>query len=580
MTFDSGRALDEFLSGARTAPMTAVVAPTPIPEDADETGTGTTGGFSPFTPPRSAERIDRGSNTLTTDDDHLVTLHAGKLSVLTGGSSPELVAQVHLDAMHVARFDKVLVRGDQVLVFGYSHHLESKLVVHFTRRADGSLHHDSSHAIRASGSDARENTLQGLVGEQLVFSVSHPLQRGWSDPTLAAGNVPSTCTLARGRCNRWTPIIDPTDIVATGIESNTPTLHAMVLCDLQSAAAELSCTGRGVAAGPAAIPLLAPDAFYVWVDNPRWVAPPPWADASLRSDVNAMVFRYSLQTDDVAGLRTFGSPVTKEALAVTPDGHLNLALRGMTDEEQLYLTRRGLGMDMAALRVPLERFEPGMLHGTTAKDYRDLPETPGADITARVIGDNIVYVTTRPFQRRGEQGFYVHDLSSGETTELDVEHTIQNVLPVPGGLLIVGGAGGTLSLSAVSLGARPTIGNPLELRDLHGVRPWRLARVVNVDPHRVQVSVTSVVRHGASVEAKAHLIELRNRELASLGMLSASSGEQDPKLCNDRCLETWFDNALTTVDGDSVSVLLGPELIEAVLRGNLLTPRRRTRLEP
>lgn len=103
---------------------------------------------------------------------------------------------------------------------------------------------------------------------------------------------------------------------------------------------------------------------------------------------------------------------------------------------------------------------------------------------------------------------------------------------------------------------------------------------MNVDPNSVQVSVTSVVRHGASVEAETHLIELRNRELASLGMLSASSGEQDPKLCNDRCLETWFDNALTTVDGDSVSVLLGPELIEAVLRGNLLTPRRRTRLEP
>ena len=417
---------------------------------------------------------------IAVDGDHLVVMREGRLfSVRIGGGRLEAVDMLELAPSrgYHTQDDELRLYGDALIVvrerWVWGRELVDVLRVRIAD--DGTLTQTDRHTVPGGrGFSSSSGSPAIVVGDRLHVYVSTFAERVGGDlPPLERRQTRKEARRAvRG-------LLDGA-IVAEGLDPQPTHVHAVVTCDLASAA--LECSTRAILGGTTSAFHVAPDAIYVWTSS--------------LSNPGALV-RFGHDGGPMSVLPVSGDPVDDDAWAVR-DGRVHALVRNAGNTESDHFD---YGVISAPLTGPLE--------------YVDLPdpEEEGA-LQARLVGETFVYGAgngaswVRKDRALGPVRLWTHAIE-GETRSIELPHTVELLDSLGTDALVVGTHDAALHLTTVGLDGTPSVharivmpvrdGERMKARGLfvapdHGVVgiPLLLGDVVAGSPDRIEVSYFGV----------------------------------------------------------------------------------------
>lgn len=522
--------------------------------------------------------------------EHLVVLRRGRLfTVATGDDSLEPISAVDVGpkGRHQAWYDEMLIHGDEVIVIGYSYAYRGTELARFNIGDDGSITPTVTDVLRSNDYYSSRNYTSRLIGDTLVFYMPHGLGASWPKDDEAPTGAPAMCRAKGSKCSDWKGVVKATKVYKPADNGPADVLHTVITCDLSKGAEEMACEGRGILGAYSRNFYVSGDAVYIWVNDPTWQPPPPWAkDATSPSD--AIVYRLGLRDDSVAAIRTYGAPVDQFSFSETPDGHLNVLVRAGGAGDGMWGSELSPSHDVAMLRTPVSTFEDGAIAGATAGRYVDLPDPkgPGYAFHNRFVGNTLLYghgAGWGPPAEEGKHSLVVHQLG-GESTTLELEHPIDRIEPMGSNAVVVGASGSELHFAAVDLSSTPKAAgayvqkgaNQGETRS-HGFfyRPTsETAGMLGLPVRRGGASTGSQLANGS---AEVLYLRVNDLKFERLGTLSADPKANKKDRCKVSCAD-WYGNARPVFLGDRVLALLGYEVVEGKQREGGFVEKRRANM--
>jgi hypothetical protein len=557
---------------------------------------GKGGGGSP--PPASAEDesitntqvegVDEGG-IIKVHGDHLVVLRRGRLfTTKVGDESLKPIAAVDVGpkGRHQAWYDEMLIHGDEVIVIGYSYSFRGTELARFDIGKDGSLKHTVTDVLRSNDYYSSRNYTSRLIGDTLVFYMPHSLGNTWPKDGEDPDGAPALCRAKEATCDEWKGVVKSNKVYKPASEGPAEVLHTVITCDLSKGAEDMRCEGRGILGPYSRNFYVSADAVYVWVNDPSWTPPPPWAGKKGPAS-DAIVYRLGLRDESVAALRTYGAPVDQFSFSETPDGHLNVLVRSAGAGGGMWGSELNPSHDVALLRAPLKTFEAGTVAHATEGHYADLPDPLGDGYAFhnRFVGNTVLYGMGAGWGRptEGKTPLYVHQLG-GESTTIELKHPVDRIEPMGNDAVVVGASGADLHFAAIDLDGKPKVGgayvhegaNQGETRS-HGFfyRPTSKTAGMLGLPVRKGGSSTGYQLTGGSAEVL--YLSVDNLAFAQLGTLAADPKSNKSDKCRVSCVD-WYGNARPIFLGDRILALLGYELVEGTQTDGKLSERRRANM--
>ena len=514
--------------------------------------------------------------------DHLVVLRRGRLfTVRIGGS--ELTPVSMLDAFgegidpRGAWYDEMLIRGDTVIVIGFSYQRGGTEVGLFDIDRQGALAHRATYHLRSNDYYSSRNYASRLVGDKLIFYT--PLYLNLHrDPFLSMPAMRKWRTGATP--DEFRRIAPATRIYRTDeeVEPWGLTLHTVTTCDL--ARREMECESTGVLGPAGRVFYVSQGSVYVWTTR-----------HSRDGRGGSSVFRIPLESGAPTALKTSGSPIDQLSFLESGDGHLNVLLRAHGRGEAMWAAESGRGA-MALMRVPLASFGDGR-DAAPASAYRRVPAPTGYTLQNRFVGPYLLYGSgatwgapnapqTRPALhavRWAEPGSTVQSLA--------IPHGVDRIESIGLHAVVVGTAGKDLHFSSVRLDAEAAIPHRFTRPDAaqgetrtHGF----FYKADSADSGIVGLPVVAGGRSGHKQlrQGSAAVTFLRNDGLmlTELGDLEASAGNggRDDG-CRASCVD-WYGNARPLFLRGRIFALLGYEIVEGRLAGGGIGEVRRASFAP
>jgi hypothetical protein len=512
--------------------------------------------------------------------DHLVVLRRGRLFTVSIKGS-ELASVSMADAFgsgidpRGAWYDEMLVRGDTIVVIGFSYQRGGTEVGLFDIDRAGALSHRATYHLRSNDYYSSRNYASRLIGDKLIFYTplylnmygdpfaSFPAMRRWH-----AGATPA----------EFKRIAPATRIYRTDDEPEPYglTLHTVTVCDL--AKREMDCESTGVLGPAGRVFYVSQGSVYVWTTQYR------------NSKAGSSVFRIPLESGAPTALKTMGSPIDQMSFLESDDGHLNVLLRANGRGEAMWAAENTSG-SMALLRVPLASFGDGR-DSAPGSAYRRVPAPAGYNLQNRYIGSFLLYGSGATWGRpnaTGGNALNVLRWADNDTVQsISLPHGVDRIEAMGRNAVVVGTAGKDLHFSTVRLDREVTIPHRFTRPDAaqgetrtHGF----FYKPESEDAGIVGLPVVAGGRPGYKQlrQGSAAITFLRNDSLmlTELGDLPASAVDERGLAdgCKASCVD-WYGNARPLFLRNRVFALLGYEIVEGRLDRNGVTEVRRVSFAP
>lgn len=520
--------------------------------------------------------------------DHLVVLRRGRLFTVSIRGN-ELSSVSMSDAFGAgidprgAWYDEMLVRGDTIVVIGFSYQRGGTEVGLFDIDRAGALSHRATYHLKSNDYYSSRNYASRLIGDKLIFYTplylnmrgdpfaSFPAMRRWhaaATPAEFKRIAPAT------RIYRTDDEVDPQGL----------TLHTVTTCDLGASRlqgkSDMDCESTGVL-GPAGRTFyVSQGSVYVWTTQYR--------DSRQASSV----FRIPLESGAPSALKTAGSPIDQMSFLESDDGHLNVLLRARGRGEAMWAGESTSGA-MALMRVPLSSFGDGRDHAPSTA-YRRVPSPAGYNLQNRYVGPYLLYGSGSTWGApNAMKANALHALRWADTSPIQtisIPHGVDRIEAMGRNAVVVGTAGKDLHFSSVRLDGEATIPHRFTRPDAaqgetrtHGF----FYKPEGEESGIIGLPVVAGGRIGARQlrQGSAAVTFLRNDALmlTELGDLSASDGGNgasgNADGCKASCVD-WYGNARPLFLRNRVFALMGYEIVEGRLDRNGVAELRRISFAP
>ena len=513
--------------------------------------------------------------------DHLVILRRGRIfTIRHSGDTLRPVATINAfppDAENAGRtwYNEMLVRGDQVIVVGYSFDDFGTEINRFRLGSDGSLTYRDTHYLRGGDYYSSRNYVSRTIGDELIFYAR--VYMNWRDwrSTLPA--------LRRsGPDGEVVDLVEPENIFLTEPARSAllrlPAAHTLTRCDLS--AAELECEATAVLGNLSRGLHFSGTAIYIWTGGSRLEG----------GHAYGQLYRLPLDGSRPGAVPVHGAPIDQFSFAEDgAEGVLRVFFRGDGFGYDMWGDECYYG-DLGLLTVPLGAFTDGteiLPQGA----LRQLPAVYGLRTQNRFAGDYLLYAGATYDSEDAPRVFYAAPLDEGPAQRIELAHGVTRIDLMGSHAVAIGqGPDNTLGLSALSLGENVAVEDVYmlpaasegEVRSQAFVyRPDRgseggLSGTLGLSVTRQRTNSGSASPGGSST---IFFLRRDNREFSPAGQLisRARAGVDDG--CVASCVD-WYGNAGPIFLGERIFALMGYELVEGRIENGTIREVRRTNFTP
>lgn len=516
--------------------------------------------------------------------DHLVILRRGRLfTVSTAGG--DLRPADSIDAFPPGAdpsndwYDEMLVRGDLIVVVGFSYERGGTEINRFRMTADGSLAFLDSHHLKSNDYYSSRNYASRVVGDRLVVYTPLYFDRYGSDPLSDMPGLsrwrPDLEEPAFERITQASEVYIPAPLKAEGAAS-VEAMHTVSRCDLT--APELSCEATVVLGPNGRTFFVSRNAVYVWV-APAW----SWDEDG---DDRRFLYRIPLDGGRPQAVEVEGAPVDQFSFNPDPvNSRLDILVSSLTGGDAMWGPEFAAGRP-ALLQLPTSRFGDGS-QAAPAADYRPMPGGEYVGIGHnRFVNGWLLYSLNNWTRNSGVSHLVAARLDSHDLPfTFQIDEGVQRIEQIGQDALLVGGHGETVfttvdltSDEVPYLGFGFTVPNSRQAESRsHGFffRP-------DPDPARPTFGLLGLPVMRLTDDqwtARMQFLSRQNRILSDFGHLDATPGDQPDDGCQASCVD-WYGNARPIFLGDRVFALMGYELVEGDATGSAIRERRRVDFAP
>jgi hypothetical protein len=482
---------------------------------------------------------------------HLVVLRRGRLFSVQHAGALRAVSQIDASPPGfggAAWYDELLVRGDQVVVIGYSYAVSATELGLFCISPEGVLSHQATYFLSSNDYYSSRNYASRLVGDRLIFYLPYFLDARGSEAEL-----PSLRRWVKGdQLGDWSEVLSKVEIYRPIQRAAHPALHTVVQCDL--GAAELSCSARAVVAPASRSFYVSDEAVYLWASE----------ESRARSTQRpGALYRLPLDGGEITAARVQGAPIDQFSFHRAADGTLEVvALHSGSGGDSMWNPQAAAGPLSLVKISPLLLSAEAPSIPTSA--YAPLP--PFGDnygVQNRFAGEHLLLGAS------GTRALLaVPTGRPGGAVTLNLPHDVERLEPLGRGAAVVGMRGDDLMVSTLSLEGAPAVvsshtltgASQAESRS-HGFffRPdGGGGGLMGLPVH----SDSAPSRHRRASAQVAFLRVDAQLGLSPFGALGSSeaSDELDDG-CKVSCTD-WYGNARPIFLGERILALLGYELVE------------------
>lgn len=532
------------------------------------------------------EGVDEGG-IVKRHGDYLLILRRGLLTSLhIGDDGLRKVSQINAYAPDMdgrdSWYDEMLISGDSVVVIGYSYQRKGTEVGLFQINAQGQLKYRETWHLASGDYYSSRNYASRLVGSTLVLYAPLPVEL-WGKPEVSYPGI-----------SRWrgAQIPQAFDRLLTaqqiyradlGIEPmfDGITLHTVTRCrlDIQP----MRCEASAVLSEAALEFYVSSDSVFLWVLRDK-----PEQDGR---QAMSMVLRMPLDGSAATALKADGWPIDQMSFLQSDDGYLNVLVASQGNGQSMWNAEKHC-CSVALLRTSLSSFGDATA-SAAPEDYRALPAISAyASWQNRFIGDWLVYSGSQWWSKQSDDDIPAYALrwaGAGAVSTLKVPHDIERIEAIGRDAVLIGNSKHALAFSSVALGA--------DQASVHD--QWQMPGVVQgerrthgffyrADGQQQGIIGLPIMREGVSgsrgflgaPDGQSAITFLRNDALRwrALGELTAQPNVRDDQ-CVASCVD-WYGNARPIFIGQRVFALMGYELIEGQIEGDVIRERRRLDFAP
>lgn len=516
--------------------------------------------------------------------DHLVILRRGRLftvSTAAGDLKPVDAIDAFPPGVDPSGdwYDEMLVKGDLIVVVGFSYGRGGTEINRFRMAADGSLAFLDSHHLKSNDYYSSRNYASRVVGDRLVVYTPLYFDRHAGDPLA---DMPGL--------SRWTPgqekpafrriaqareVYLPAPVKAEG-PGSVEAMHTVSRCDLT--AAELACEATVVLGPNGRTFFVSENAVYVWV-APAWT----WSEDG---DERRFLYRIPLDGGRPAAVQVEGAPI--DQFSFNPDAansRLDVLVTDLSAGDAMGGPEFAAG-NPALLQLPTSRFGDGSA-AAPASDYRPMPGGQYIGIGHNRFVNGWLLYSLNNWTRNSGVSHLIAARLDGQSHPFtfQVDGGVQRIEQLGQDALLVGGHGETVfttvdltsdSIPYLGFGFTAPDSRQAESRS-HGFffRP-------DPDPARPTFGLLGLpVLRLAKNEwvAEMRFLQRQNRILSDFGHLTARPADGADDGCQVSCID-WYGNARPIFLGERVFALMGYELVEGDATGAAIRERRRVDFTP
>ncbi|MDI6625264.1 MAG: beta-propeller domain-containing protein, partial [Brevundimonas sp.] len=516
--------------------------------------------------------------------DHLVVLRRGRLFTVSTAAG-DLKAIDSIDAFPPGVdpsgdwYDEMLVRGDLIVVVGFSYDRGGTEINRFRMAPDGSLAFLDSHHLKSNDYYSSRNYASRIVGDRLVVYTPLYFARYEADPLA---DMPGLSRWTPGRekpsfqrIAQATEVYMPAPLRAEG-PGTVEAMHTVSRCDLT--AAELSCEATVVLGPNGRTFFVSRNAVYVWV-APAW----SWSEDG---DDRRFLYRIPLDGGRPAAVEVEGAPV--DQFSFNPDAannRLDILVASLTGGDAMWGPEFAAGSP-ALLQLPTSRFGDGS-QAAPASDYRPMPGGEYVGIGHnRFVNGWLLYSLNNWTRNSGVSHLIAARLDgAGHPFTFQVDGGVQRIEQLGQDALLVGGHGETVFTTVdLTSNSIPYLGFGFTVPDSRQAESRSHGFFFRPDPDPARSTFgllgLPIMRLADNQwTAEMRFLQRQNRILSDFGHLDATPGPRVDDGCQASCVD-WYGNARPIFLGDRVFALMGYELVEGDATGAAIRERRRVDFTP
>ncbi|MXO83808.1 hypothetical protein GRI35_10575 [Altererythrobacter aestiaquae] len=536
------------------------------------------------------EGVDEGGIVKATSD-FLVVLRRGRLFTIRHGDD-QLVPAGQIDVFPPgaedpddAWYDEMLVRGNTIVVIGYSYGDDGTEISRFTLADDGGLTYRDTHYVKSQEYYSSRNYASRRIGDTLIlYSPSNMNWTKWRESLPSVGK-----RIAEDEVEETHRVsLDNFHIPQRYVDTPHPdldTLHTVTRCDLLSE--DFECSSQMILGSWSRNFYITRDAVFVWTSEAN-----SWRVKD-DDDNPAMLYRFDLATDDVTAIGVRGSPVDQFSfLQDDEDDKLHVVVDGDSYGDAMWGSEFSLG-GSALLQLPLDMFGDGSAEAPKWA-YRGLPSIEGYRKQNRYVGRHLLYGGGYYGDEDETPQLYVSPIDKGWVQRIELPHGVSRIDMIGGDGFVAGEAeDDALGFSAILLddgSGTARLGSTFLLPSAEegenrsqafffrpdagaedgesGTLALPVNRELDDDRYEFLGRATSLA-----------FLRREDRELKEAGTLDTEYQRSVPDQCVASCTD-WYGNARPIFLGERMFALLGYELIEGDLKNGRITERRRIDFAP
>jgi len=515
--------------------------------------------------------------------DFLVVLRRGRLfTVRTGDNALEPVDTVNAfppDKQNPSQtwYDEMLIRGNQVIVIGYSYGAFGTELNRFDISDDGELTYRDTHYMRSGDYYSSSNYASRLIGDELILYT--PVYANWHD---LEGSLPAIRDFDSDKAE---VLVKPEDfLVAQPYRSGrfaVDMLHTVTRCDL--ATPDLECSATAIAGTWSRAFYVSRQAVYAWTGT----AQSGWGDGA--ETTPGQLYRIPLDGSRPGAVQVAGAPVDQFSFAEdASDGVLRVLLRSVGNGDGMWASEHSAG-DVALATVSFEAFDNG--DGALVRErYRALPEPAGQRFQNRFVGDYLLYARGRYRNEHITPTLFAVPLDGGDVQRVKLPHGVTRLDRMGSDGMVVGSdANDALGFTSVSLGRTASVEDTYMLPAANEGETRSQAFFFRPDRGSDGLRGTlglpvsrRLERNGAEFLGSGSSIAFLRRDRRSLspaGELAARTEDAVNDNCIASCVD-WYGNARPIFMGDRIFALMGYELVEGRMDRGRIREQRRASFAP
>ncbi len=516
--------------------------------------------------------------------DFLVVLRRGRLfTVRTGDGALDPVDTI--DAFPPKKknpgdtwYDEMLIRGNQVIVIGYSYGAFGTELNRFDISDSGELTYRDTHYMRSGDYYSSSNYASRLIGDELILYT--PVYANWGD---LDASLPAMRSFDEEEAE---VLVAPEDfLVAQPYRSGRfplQMLHTVTRCDLTTA--ELECSATAIAGTSSRAFYVSREAVYTWTGT----AQSGWDDDAVKTP--GQLYRIPLDGARPGAVQVAGAPVDQFSFAEdASDGVLRILLRAVGNGEGMWASEYSVG-GVSMATVPFDAFDRGNT-ALVRGNYRKLPEPEGWRFHNRFVGDYLLYAAGNYGNEEASSMVYAVPLDGRAVQEVPLKHGVTRFDRMGRDGVVVGpGKDGALGFSSLSLDTQASVEDTYMLAaasegetrsQAFFFKPDRGSSDGRSGTLGLPVS-RQLNRNGAEFLGSGSAIAFLRRDdrsLTRVGELAARTEDASDDNCKASCVD-WYGNARPIFMSDRIFALMGYEIVEGSMAGGRITEDRRVSFAP